>query len=406
MKYFLLFLYTCIIFTAGAQKLLPFQNASKKWGYKDASGKVVVPATYTYCGPQSANGLAAVFKDVGSGGAVMDATGKLLTPFKYGQINPYVNGLAAVSNGEESENRENGKYGKWGFIDVKGKEVIPTIYEDVTGDFDGGSYVIATLNGEQLVIDKNGHTIHFNTCDKLEGNFYHSNIARAVKNGKYGMVDKTGKVVVPFEYDLLNDPSEGLIPAQKNSRWGYINDKNVWVVQPKFKEAGDFKNGVAIVGVGTSQYGCINKAGQPTIPFIYQRIDMPLDPAVNIVKVLQMEKLGLMDRVSGKQILPFKYDFIGEFEAGVNTVKLGEKWGLVNLRGEELVPPQYDMIGSVNDGLMRVEKNNKWGYIDITGKLVIPLQFDYALEFLGGAALVTKDGKEFLIDKKGNALKE
>lgn len=55
--------------------------------------------------------------------------------------------------------------------------------------------------------------------------------------------------------------SEGLAPVQSSGgRWGYINQRNQWVIQPKFDEAKEFKDGRAAVKV-KGKWGYINKRG-------------------------------------------------------------------------------------------------------------------------------------------------
>ncbi|MBP8214173.1 MAG: WG repeat-containing protein [Propionivibrio sp.] len=62
-------------------------------------------------------------------------------------------------------------------------------------------------------------------------------------------------------YKNAGSYSEGLAPVQSSSgRWGYINQKNQWVIQPKFDEAKEFKDGRAAVKV-KGKWGYINKRG-------------------------------------------------------------------------------------------------------------------------------------------------
>ncbi|WP_435932419.1 WG repeat-containing protein [Moraxella bovoculi] len=56
-------------------------------------------------------------------------------------------------------------------------------------------------------------------------------LAIAKKNNKYGYVDKTGKVVVPIQYDETWFFSEGLAGVKQNGKWGFI-DKTGEVVIP------------------------------------------------------------------------------------------------------------------------------------------------------------------------------
>ena len=43
------------------------------------------------------------------------------------------------------------------------------------------------------------------------------------KSGKYGFVNKDGKVVVPLVYDESSTMSEGYAPVRKGDVWGYVD---------------------------------------------------------------------------------------------------------------------------------------------------------------------------------------
>lgn len=63
-------------------------------------------------------------------------------------------------------------------------------------------------------------------------------------------------------YQNARSFSEGLAPVQASGgRWGYINTQNQWVVQPKFEDAQEFKDGRAAVKLN-GKWGFINKLGQ------------------------------------------------------------------------------------------------------------------------------------------------
>lgn len=56
--------------------------------------------------------------------------------------------------------------------------------------------------------------------------------------------------------------SEGLIPLYDDDAglYGYINNQGSWIIKPSFKYAGDFKNGLAVIG-NTGGYGVIDSSG-------------------------------------------------------------------------------------------------------------------------------------------------
>ena len=48
-----------------------------------------------------------------------------------------------------------------------------------------------------------------------------------VKKGeKYGFIDKEGNITIPVEYDMAYDFSEGLAPVKKAGKWGFIDKEN------------------------------------------------------------------------------------------------------------------------------------------------------------------------------------
>ena len=56
-------------------------------------------------------------------------------------------------------------------------------------------------------------------------------MARVKQNGKWGVVDNKGGIVVPFIYDDLNLFSEGLARVKLNGKYGFI-DKAGNIVVP------------------------------------------------------------------------------------------------------------------------------------------------------------------------------
>lgn len=381
-----------------AQTLQPFRSTKSKWGYKNASGKIVVPAKYEFEAHPFSNGVAIVRNSGLKGYGVIDAAGNEIVSPQYTYAFDFVNGMAKVcTNGKDVY----GTGGKWGFIDTKGKIIIPIQYDRIDGNFEDDSYASATLNGKRSIIDKTGATIQFATCDELYGTFYKSKIALAIKGKNYGMVDKTGKVIIPFEYETLYHPSDGLVAAKKGSLWGFIDEKNKWVIPPQFSSGGFFQKGFAVMHKEYNENGCINKAGKVTIPFKYSSMYPQSSVAGPMVVAKLNDKVGLMNPLTGKFIVSLQYDNIADFKENLAVVEANKKYGFVDDKGKEIVPPVYDYAASFYEGLAYVKLNNKYGYIDKTGKIVIPIEFDYVGEFQAGVASVTKDGKRYYIDRLG-----
>lgn len=64
------------------------------------------------------------------------------------------------------------------------------------------------------------------------------------------------------KYRNVKAYSEGLAPVQSsNGRWGYINERQQWVIEPRFEDAQEFRGGRAAVRQN-GKWGFINKRGE------------------------------------------------------------------------------------------------------------------------------------------------
>jgi len=82
--------------------------------------------------------------------------------------------------------------------------------------------------------------------------FMDAGLASVMQDGKFGAIDKTGKVVVPVEYDDLSPFIEGLAAFGKDGLYGYIDIKGNVAIEAKYTSATGFDGGCAIVFDGSS----------------------------------------------------------------------------------------------------------------------------------------------------------
>ena len=116
MKLFLLSILLTFSMMMNAQ-IHPFFSATNdKYGFKDASGKVIIAPKYDLAYPID-EGMAAVRLN-GKYGYVNQNGKEIISP-KYDNTWKFIGGYAAVRLG-----------GRYGFIDQNGNEVVPIIYEE------------------------------------------------------------------------------------------------------------------------------------------------------------------------------------------------------------------------------------------------------------------------------------
>ena len=141
------------------------------------------------------------------------------------------------------------------------------------------------------------------------------------------------------------------------------------------------------------------------------------DSTIDVAAVQKDGKWGYIDRF-GKEIVPCKYDYIGEFIDGVASVKINSKSGFVDLFGKEIIPCKYDFIGKFYDVdvvdstvgrhvaiIAKVRIGKKWGYIDKKGKEMIAIKYDFiGLPSDRGYLKVQNEGKFGIIDITGKEI--
>ena len=101
-------------------------------------------------------------------------------------------GLAAVKLGN-----------KWGFINNKGKVVIPIKYDDIESFSKGLAFV--RKDGKDGYVDKKGKFVEVNKSDNKEdysvvGIFSEGLSFVYDENGNVGFINKKGKLVIPYKF--------------------------------------------------------------------------------------------------------------------------------------------------------------------------------------------------------------
>lgn len=274
-------------------------------GIVDRDGKIVLPFEYKcfsqppgivgFC-PYFSDGLSLVQHAQTGKTSYIDRNGKIVftlgktqpvtfftTELKYQPFN-FSDGMCKVISSAKIDIDNNIAYtGKWGFIDKKGKLVAGMQYDTVSDFYNG--YAAVKKNGKMGFINKQGKVvipIKYQYDDRL---FYLDNMSyiksRITANmvsvglkGNYGVVDYSGKTIVPFSYKepLIYSGEAKLFKANKSGKYGFVNKKNQVVIPFKYQSVTDFTNNVSIVGY-TNHFGVINKAGKVVIPTTYDSIE-------------------------------------------------------------------------------------------------------------------------------------
>jgi hypothetical protein len=293
---------------------------------------------------------------------------------EYGLVYDFYNGLCKVE-----------KDGLVGFIDSKGKLVIPCTFKNA-GHFSDGM----------------------------------ARIYEDPYNPKYGYINKEGEVVIPYEYDMAEDFCEGFavvgIGGISDMKYTFISKNNEKLFDMgKYSSIQDFSEGMARVSISEEstdswfpvlKYGFINTKGEIVIPCEYSDAES-FSQGLAAVELTEGDHpvWGYID-IEGKSVIQPVFYKASPFSEDIAFVNRKEKrkdddWVAIDKSGNVLFsfPNGVEPKGVYHDGLAKVLERDKsakcekmYGYMDKEGKIAIPLKFEDADDFENGIAHVKDCG--------------
>jgi len=226
------------------------------------------------------------------------------------------------------------------------------------------------------------------------------------QDGKWGLIDRTGKVVVSPQFRYISQFDDGMAIVEAeiggSSKFGYVGS-NGSIISPQFDGACHFSDGIGFVR-SDGKWGAIDREGRFVIAPRFTGCDCGFGLSEGLVAACLDDKWGYID-VTGTFVIDPQFDHAYNFHKGWGTIIKGDektgKQGLIDRTGKIVIPPEYDVIGSYHDGLIAVGISGKYGFIDMTRKMVIEPQFDWVGPFYDGLAMVQLSGKRAIMDRTG-----
>jgi hypothetical protein len=203
-------------------------------GYMKTSGEPLTPPKFKWIGFIT-EGTSAYTKNGKKYGYINTSTGKLHIRPKFYFTKCFLNGIAEVKKKDKN-------YMQRALINKNGKELFPEVYEGYASGFNG-DYILVKKNNKWGILNKEGQvTVPF-IYDKKSYYKDENNMFFLSKNGKSGSTDGKGNIIIPFIYDVsksgyptLKWITPNLVRAQLNGKWGIIDRNNKILVPFNFPE--------------------------------------------------------------------------------------------------------------------------------------------------------------------------
>ncbi|PWJ41867.1 WG repeat-containing protein [Sediminitomix flava] len=159
------------------------------------------------------------------------------------------------------------------------------------------------------------------------------------------------------------------IGFKKDGKWGLINKEGEIIVKPSYDSIHYFIRKLAPVAQYDSltkkyNFGAINLTGKEIIPFIYNSI-RPIYGSSNVLvekSIGNQYFYGVLTQ-NGKEVLGCSYPKIESLKNGLYAVKSQNGlWGIFNEKGKQLQKFEFEKINSPNNfGHILAQKDGLWG---------------------------------------------
>lgn len=268
----------------------------------------------------------------------------------------------------------------------------------------------------------------------------------------YGIMDRSGKEIVPYKFRKPVFFSEGLAALEHGfGSYGYIDVDGNWAIPPKFKVEkhsipesfregrasfdgprgegfidrtgaiviepqwfviSGFAEGLALVAGDEEGICYIDPQGVPvlrfppdTTPLGVGSLDVLGRFSDGLVPVQEgPASFGYMNRAGQVVMRIPDAENVRGFSEGLAAVRVHGKWGYVNRNGEFVIAPTYDAARDFSEGVAAVSIDDRWGYIKKDGAVLVTPQYDWASEFSEGCGVVSAGDRYGFVDSKGHEL--
>ncbi len=326
------------------------------------------------------------------------------------------------------------KDGKYGLINIEGKEILPCEYDKIYEINDLENSIVVEKEGKVGLVDNNGKIvidIKYKQIKKLTDDYKNGYIV-VDENEKYGTVDCANNIVLENKYDEIKPVYDnGLYVVKATEGYNIVDKKGNIITKKEYQNIVKIQNNKIVVQEN-KKYGVISNTGEQIIPCNYEEIDFAFTDSYIVKKE---GKYGIVNS-KNEFILEAKYqfiqyikeaDFVEASEDGINSniinnkfetnltgivseintekgylkLRINDEYKYYNFKFEE--KDVKDIL--TNNELFLSKKDGKYGFINKQGEVIVDYIYDDATEQNSlGYAAINKDGKWGSIDKTGNII--
>lgn len=231
---------------------------------------------------------------------------------------------------------------------------------------------------------------------------------------KCGVIDLNNNIVLPIEYEIISRNCDCWCIKNTAGLCGVVNLRTGEVIPCKYDYLSSYCKGY-LSAETNGKWGLISLQDEIILPFIFNEIGHSPGTALDWIPVRLGSEWFYLDRYGQRQ-------FVGKMvvsstspfnEKGMALVKVKDEfssgWGIIDMTGKFIIPPIYFWIYE-SEGVFVVEgssfdENNVWsgflhGLVDVNNRLLIPIMYDWIGDSKDDCWIVGKDDKYGVVNQR------
>lgn len=356
---------------------------------------------------------------------------------------------------------------KYGVINKDGEEIIDTNFDMIqipnpskdifvcmsNYNAETGSYETKIYNKNREELFTNYEKVEaISRQESLDNIPYEKSVLKYKENGKYGLINLSGKKITNPIYDDIQalEYKEGMLTVKQNDKFGIININGDEIIKVKYDgiQADQYslnenhnKKAGFIVSIKTNdgyKFGYINYKGKTLLETEYNEIarinyinddesvylvafkngqaglfknkskvleneyeDIQFDNINNLLILQRNGKQGVSE-LDGKKIIQLEYDNIIITGNSINAQK-GDEVTVFNSEGEKLKNSNFISVLETDNKnyFITIDKNENYGVIDKDDNVIIDNKYTFIDYLFDNYFVAQNEQKIGIVDDKG-----
>ena len=282
---------------------------------------------------------------------------------------------------------------KWGVINAKGETIIKPSYNEmivipnpekdvfiITKDVDytENTYKSIAVNSRnEQIFTEYDKVEAIQNQDKQNSIWYATNCLKVEKDGLYGLIDFTGKVLLNCQYDNIEAIPyiKNSLVTTKDSKKGLISCTGTIIINNEYEDilalTDQYEDGY-IIKNSEEKFGVIGTNKKLAVPAEYELIKNMKSEDNYIVK---QDGIFKIYNSSTETTTDIQADDILDINTEYLIVKKADKYGLYDLLGVEQLEAKFEELTYLFSNYYIAKLDDKYGIIDSDG--TIEIDFDY-----------------------------